>query len=72
MAASQQGFRIPARPVVDEEAGEAVTLTAEQYRSMPSSELQRRLRVPAFKMAVYKLIQQGLIAVLLSVLGGLR
>jgi predicted transcriptional regulator len=68
--ARERGYQIPARPVVDEEAGEAVALSAEQYRSMPSSELQRRMRIPSFKMAVYKLIQQGLIAVLLSVLVG--
>ena len=70
--ARERGYQIPARPVVDEEAGEAVTLTAEQYHSIPSAELQRRLRTPSFKIAVYKLIQQGLIAVLLSVLGVIR
>jgi hypothetical protein len=69
--ARERGYQIPARPVV-EEADEAVTLTAEQYHSIPSAELQRRLRIPSFKMAVYKLIQQGLIAVLLSVLGVIR
>jgi hypothetical protein len=71
-AAKTFGYKIPPRPQVEGETGEAVVLTVEQYRSMPSSELQRRLRIPAFKMAVYKLIQQGLIVVLLSVIGVIR
>lgn len=34
------------------------TLTAAEYNAMPASEVQRRLRQPAFKMAVYKLMQE--------------
>src|SRR6202041_949055 len=71
-ASTTFGYRIPPRPQVEDETGEAVVLTVEQYRSMPSSELQRRLRIPAFKMAVFKLIQQRLIVVLFAVLGVIR
>ena len=69
-AAKTLGYKIPPRPQVENETAEAVALTAEQYRSMPSSELQRRLRIPSFKMAVYKLIQQGLIVLVLGFICG--
>lgn len=69
-AAKTFGYKLPPRPQAEDETGEAVALSVEQYRSMPSAELQRRLRIPAFKMAVYKLIQQGLIVVVLGFICG--
>jgi hypothetical protein len=56
-ASREHGFRIPPPPTppVVEDKGE-VQLSAEDYRRMPSRELQLKLRQPAFKMAVMRLI----------------
>jgi hypothetical protein len=59
-AVREFGFVVP--PKFGDQAvsdGGEVQLTAAQYHSIPSAELQRRLRNPKFKMAVYKLLQNG-------------
>jgi hypothetical protein len=59
MAASQHGFRIPARPPVQEE-GEAISLTAEEYRRIPAATIVARYRRGgAFKIAVDRLVAEG-------------
>lgn len=51
-------FQAPARPRVEApDNGAEITLTPEEYRAMPSAELQRRLREPRFKLAVMQLIR---------------
>lgn len=58
-AARQHGFRIPARPSTQEE-GEAVNLTAEEYRRIPAATVVARYRRDrAFKIAVDKLVAEG-------------
>jgi hypothetical protein len=59
MAARQHGFRIPARPSVQEE-GEVVSLTAEEYRRIPAATIVARYRRGgSFKSSVDKLIAEG-------------
>jgi hypothetical protein len=59
MAARQHGFRIPARPAVQED-GEAVSLTAEDYRRIPAATIVARYRRGgSFKIAVDKLVAEG-------------
>lgn len=57
-AARQYGYRIPARPAVQEE-GEAVSLTAEEFRRIPANVTVRRYRSEiGFKRAVDKLVAE--------------
>jgi hypothetical protein len=59
MAARQHGFRIPARPAVQEE-GEVMSLTAEEYRRIPAATIVARYRRGgSFKISVDKLVAEG-------------
>ena len=72
-AASQFGFRIPARPQVQEEVADedALQLDAKTYHAMPAQVVCRRLQTePRFKAAVNKLIAQGLIVLVFGILYG--
>jgi hypothetical protein len=61
-AASQFGFKLPARPRVEEEqpASLGSTLTVEEYRKLPAREVaQRYSRDPLFRASVDRLIKEG-------------
>jgi predicted transcriptional regulator len=59
MAARQHGFRIPARPAVQEE-GEVTSLTAEEYRRIPAATVVARYRRGgSFKIAFDRLVAAG-------------
>jgi hypothetical protein len=62
-AVREHMFRVPGRiQAVDALAVEGeLTLTAAEYHSIPSAELQRRLRNPSFKQQVYLLLKSGAI-----------
>jgi hypothetical protein len=62
-AVREHMFRVPGRmQTVDAPAEDGeLTLTAAQYHSISSAELQRRLRSPAFKQQVYLLLKSGAI-----------
>lgn len=60
-AAREQGYRIPTRPVAEENISEdgAVELTAAQYHALPANVLKQKLRNPRFELAVRQLIRKG-------------
>jgi hypothetical protein len=72
-AAKEQGFRIPARPRVEEviDDSKELKLSASDYHNLPAQVVGRRLQAePAFKRAVYRLIKAGAIALVFGLLQG--
>jgi hypothetical protein len=66
-ASREFGYRIPDKPVpVEVEDEGAVKLSASEYHSMSAQEVLRRMRNPAFKLAVMKLVKARSIALWLG------
>jgi hypothetical protein len=63
-ASREHGFRIPARPQVVEQIDDSkeLKLSAAEYRAIPAQTVSRRMQTdPAFKRAVDRLIEAGVI-----------